>query len=197
MNPEEESRINEFVEIFMEQDFFNAIYYCSTWKGTNERYFREKEPADFVIYTLERIIEGKRKVYLDNYKTFKGSVYYHLRNEMLTYFNCGNDTIEESPHYINVNDSNIVAYDDNVNYENNNNNYESDTLTLIECNDLKEQIFNLFDEDKELEEILVLQGYLDGKKREEIAEDLGITVNEVTNIKKRVVRKIIKSGINI
>jgi len=193
LSPEEQLTIYEFVKIFIQNDRNNAIHYCYTWNGTNGIYFREKQPEDFVLYILERVIEGKRKVYLENYKTFKISIYYHLRNEMLTYFNCRKKLVEEeSPHYINVDDSKIVPYDDDINYEKNNDPRESEILNYIENNEIKEMILNLIDPETEPEEWLVLNADLEGKKREEIAEDLGISVDEVTNIKKRIIRKLSK-----
>ncbi|MEG8988143.1 sigma-70 family RNA polymerase sigma factor [Ignavibacteria bacterium 4148-Me] len=191
MSLEEQLKIYEFINIFIKNDFNNASYYCYTWNGTNGIYFREKRPEDFVLHILELVIEGKRKVYLESYNTFKNSIYYHLKNEMLTYFKCRKKLVEEeNPHYINVDDSKIVPYDDDINYENNNDPRESEILNYVENNEIKEKLLNLIDPENELEEWLVLNAYLEGKKREEIAEDLGISVNEVTNIKKRIIRKL-------
>ncbi len=53
----------------------------------------------------------------------------------------------------------------------------------------------IFNPNEEIEERMVLEKILEGYKRHEIAEELKITKEEVTNIQKRILRKIQKSEI--
>jgi len=151
-------------------------------------------PEDFVMDVIEKITEGKRKCYLKDYRTFKGSIYYHLRNEMLTYFRCRkrkhNDE-NENQNIIPIDDAMCLSYDDNIDYSNENL-FCEEIIEKVEKDELRKELLNLFDPNKEVEEIFVLEGILEGKKRWEIAEDLGITENEVTVIQKRIYRKIKK-----
>ncbi|MEJ5352744.1 MAG: hypothetical protein WHS65_14265 [Melioribacteraceae bacterium] len=193
MELETKLKINEYINIFCKNDFYNAVYYCHKWNGTNGIYFREKGPEDFVMYILGRIAEGKRKVYLDDYNKFKCSVYYHLEHEMLTYFCCRKKKVaEEFPNYTSVIESNIVSFNDEEYFENCNDD-DKIIISTVEKNELKELLLSLFDPDEETEDWFVLEGYLSGKKREEIAEDLGLNVDKVTNIKKRIIRKLSKN----
>lgn len=193
MDPQEKITLISYIEEFLKKDKYNAIYYCSGWNGSNGIYFRVKEPEDFVIDILGRMCEGRRKVYLDSYNNFKGSVYYHLCHEMQTHFKYRKKkVVEESPHYTNVVEPDIVEYNDELYYDDHNDALELEIINFIENKELKEQLLNCFDIDKEIEEWLVLEGYLSGKKREEIANDLGFTVEEVSNIRKRIERKLKK-----
>lgn len=179
-----------YTEEFLKKDKFNAVYFCKTWEGTNGIYFNAKEPADFIFDVLERINEGRRKCYLKDYRTFRNSVYYHLKNEMLTYFNCRNSKkVDENENIIPIDNSIMLIFNDNKNYENDDFG-SKDVLSYIESEDLKDKLIDLFDPNEEVEEIAVLEEILEGKKRREIAEDLGITEDEVTVIQKRVYRKI-------
>ncbi|MEW6195135.1 MAG: LuxR C-terminal-related transcriptional regulator [Bacteroidota bacterium] len=192
MNNDDQILKLTYTEEFIRKDKFNAVYYCMKWNGTNGIYFNAKEPADFIIDILERINEGRRKCYLKNYNTFKNSVYYHLKYEMLTYFGCRtkkNDYDDGNENVIAIDNSVMLSFDDNINYEYDDLGSE-DILTNLERDDLKGRLIELFDPNEEVEEIAVLEEILEDKKRREIAEDLGITEVEVTTIQKRIYRKI-------
>ncbi|MCX7797364.1 MAG: hypothetical protein N2249_01930 [Melioribacter sp.] len=193
MDTQEELLINDYVEKFCKENLYGAIYYCKQWDGTNGINFGGKGPEDIVLETLELILQGKRKVYLESYENFKNSVYYHLKNTLLTKFGCRKKKVEEeSPHYININEFKAISYCDDEYYEEYEEQGDKELVESIEIKELIEKLFSLFDQDKEVEELLVLEGYLSGKKREEIAEDLGISVKDVTNIKKRIIRRVLK-----
>lgn len=176
----------------MKNDFYKAVYYCQKWNGTNNIYFREKDPDDFVLVILEKILDGKRKCYLEDYEHFKGSVYFHLRNEMLTYFQCKKKKEPENVYYIEIENSNIVSYDDERFYEDYSEEIVKGLLSEIDSDDIKNKLFSLFDPNEDIEEIVVFEEILKGKTREEIAEDNKLSLNEVTNIRKRIFRKIRK-----
>lgn len=190
MDESTQLKIIEYQKIFMKNGYYNAVYYCQRWNGTNNIYFREKEPEDFVLEILERILEGKRMCFLNDYEHFKGSLYFHLRYEMLTYFRCRKKKEPENIYFIENESSNIVSYDDEQFYEEYCDEIVNGLLSEIDFNDIKHKLFSIFDHNEEIEEITVLEGIIEGKTRKEIAEDTGLSLNEVTNIKKRIFRKI-------
>jgi len=191
--------IEEYIEKFMEKDFWIAVRYCYKWNMTNDIKFNIKEPSDFIFELLELILAGKRKVYIDSYDKFKGSIYYHLKNTMLTYFKCDkkydegeNKNREESLEgNENDGDENYKKMYDNGNYVD----AEDAIFNDLENEELRERLFSLFNEnnDKEVEEILVLDLILKGYSREEISKELGLSVDQVTNIRKRIDRRILKN----
>ena len=67
-----------------------------------------------------------------------------------------------------------------------------DALSEIERKEIRKAIFELFDPEKDEIEILVLKEVFLSEKREEIAVTLNISVDEVTNIQKRINRRIRK-----
>lgn len=190
LNAEEEKHlIEDYVEEFMKTDFFNIIHWCKKWEGTNGKYFKAILPEDIVINILERALEGKRKCYLASYKHFRNSIYYHVKNELLTFFRNGNKDVTNETNY-NIEDSydeesielflEKGLYVDGI----------EEILENYEKQELINRIFELFDQDKETMEIFVMEEIMKGGKRNEIADSLGISVNEVTNIQKRIKRKI-------
>lgn len=192
MNNDDQILKLTYTEEFIKKDKFNAVYYCMKWDGTNGIYFNAKEPVDFIIDILGRVNEGRRKCYLKDYNTFRNSIYYHLKNEMLTYFRCRFKRKEnENENIIAIDNPVMFSYDDNIHYEYDDLGCE-DMLEGIEKDDFKERLLELFDPNEEVEEIAVLEELLENKKRREIAEDLGITEDEVTVIQKRIHRKIDK-----
>lgn len=185
-------KIIEYQKIFIKNDYYNAVYYCQKWNGTNNIYFREKEPEDFVLGVMEKILEDKGKFYLEDYEHFKGSIYYYLRNEMLTYF-CRKKKEPENVYYIEIENSKIVSYDDEQFYEEYCDEIVKGLIAEIESNDFKNKLLSIFDPNEDIYEIVVLEGILEGKTREEIAKENGLSLNEVTNIRKRIIRKIRKN----
>lgn len=191
MSKEEQLLISQYTTEFIRKDKMNANYYCNNWNGTNGIYFGVKMPEDFIMDILARINEGRRKCYLKDYRTFRNSVYYHLRNEMLTYFKCTENKKKnalKNENIIPLDGAVLLSYDDNIDYKFEHNGNEN-IIENIEKEELQRKLLELFDPNIEVEEILVLEGILEGKKRWEIAEDLGITENDVTVIQKRIFRK--------
>lgn len=197
---EDSIKIREYLDNFIKHDKLNAIYHCINWSKTTGRKFTFKQPEDFVMELAELIYEGRRKCYLESYYYFKGSIYYHLSNMMKNYFgyNSKDDNneldnennisfsfsekeIEFTEDFIDLNNAEtyINGFDEIINKLYNEEEYE---------NILK--IFNQ-DDENESEEYLVVLYLVDNYKREEIAKELGISVEKVTNIKKRIKRKLI------
>lgn len=179
-----------YTKEFLKEDIMNCVYYCSKWNGTNEIYFAAKLPEDFIFDLLGRINEGKRKVYTDAYKYFKGSVYYHLKNELLTYFNCRKkkELTEDSSENFFTREVCENYFEDGEYADG-----AEDVINRITQNELHAEIFRMFNPDEDIEEILVLDEILKGKKRAQIAEALGLPVKEVTNIQKRIHTRIEKN----
>lgn len=191
--------IENYIKKFIKENITQAIYFCKKWEGTNGIYFRAKEIEDFIFEILDLILEGRRKVYTDTYDKFKGSVFYHLNKSMLTYFRCNKneDEIENKSKEISLEG---IKINDEENYSlmyrtGNYKDVENEIFDNLENEELRKKIFSLFDEndEKESEEILVLEEILNGLTREEIAKELGLTVEKVTNIYKRIKRKILKN----
>ncbi len=196
---ENKELIENYIKKFIKENLSQAIYFCKKWDGTNGIYFRAKETEDFVFEILNLIFEGKRKVYTDSYDKFKGSVFYHLSKSMLTFFKCNKDDKGTENKSITISLEELKKNEEenySLMYESGNyNNVEDEIFKGIENEELREKIFSLFDEndEKEAEEILVLEEILKGLTREEIAKELGLRVEQVTNIYKRIKRKIIKN----
>ncbi|GAB6283669.1 MAG: hypothetical protein STSR0008_24580 [Ignavibacterium sp.] len=187
---EDKKLILNYIEYFINNDFMNVVYYCDSWVGKNGKSFRSVLPKDLVMKVLELINEGRRKCYITSYQHFKGSVYYHVKNELRTLFNYKkkDDITEDSPeNYFTIIDA--ENYFDEGNYVDE----SEDILTKIENNELKEKLLNLFNSDDEVFEYSVLEKILENYKRNEIAEELGLSEKEVTNIQKRIFRKMKKN----
>ncbi|MDP2038560.1 MAG: hypothetical protein Q8L04_14350 [Ignavibacteria bacterium] len=188
MNPEEKNRRIEFSKQFIKECKFNAILYCNKWNGTNGRTFREKQPEDFIFIILEKIIEGK-SCNLDSFVCFRNSVYYHLENAMLNYFYPKNEkefVDLDLPEDSSETNLNSLQIGEELSY------CSESFLDDFESDDLVEKVHSLFDPDTEVEEIMYLEEFLKGGKRECIAQSLGITQDECTVIKKRTDRKMVE-----
>jgi len=221
MSEEEKKLRTQYIERFVKSDILNATLYCLKWNGTNGICFSSKTPDDIVFELLEKILEGK-KVYFDDYKHFLGSVYLHLKWAMLNFFQCRkklpplneddpevlvtenvDDGGAESPELLELKQAEVsddkvikingafVSFNDELYADG----AESVIDSLIKKEDNEEQrekIFSLFDPEKDIEERFVVEEILAGYEREEIAERLGISPNEVSKIKKRINRKLLK-----
>lgn len=192
---EEEENLSEehrqvlllYTKKFIKEDLASINRFCYLWNGTNGIRFKSLQPDDLVFKVLGLINEGRRVCYTKSYKHFKSSVYYHVKNELLTFFNCRKkvDLTEESP-------ESVFTLNDAENYfeEGAYADCSEDILGNLENDEVSEKIFSLFDPNKEIDEVSVLRQILKGEKREEIAESLNMPVDEVTNIRKRINRKI-------
>lgn len=220
MSDEDKNLCLQYVEQFVKNDKSNAILYCLRWNGTNGFYFDSKTPDDIVFELLEKILEGK-KVYLEDYKHFLGSVYQHLRWAMLNFFKCrkkkpplreddpemlvtdvffeGSEEFLKTPDLEQVDknedkgtkmSSTFVPFNDEF-YADGAEAIIDSLIKKEETMTQREKIFNLFDPEKDIEERFVLEEILGGYKREEIADRLGITPNEVSAIQKRIDRKLL------
>lgn len=185
--------IYEYINQFCRQDMYAAILFCKKWDGTNSHYFCEKQPEDFVMEVLEGIFKGKR-CYLNSYTTFRGSVYFHLRFKMLSYFKCRNiKKIDESSPENNftLNEAEYF-YDSDQFYSG-----CEEIFDGVEKGEIINTIFSMLDPEKDIEEILYLEEYLKGGKREAIAGALGITPIECSEIQRRLIKKITKNKMSI
>lgn len=193
MEKSESDLICEYINRFCREDKYGALFYCKRWDGTNNQYFCEKQPEDFLMEVLEGIFKGKT-CFLKSYNTFKGSVYFHLRFRMLSYFKCRNikKVDESSPE----NQFTLIEAE---------NFYDSDKFYSgceeifegVEKGELINTIFSMLDPEKDIEEILYLEEYLKGGKREAIADALGITPVECSEIQRRLIKKISKNKMSI
>ena len=187
---EKEELLLRYTTKFINEGKRGAEFYCFGWNGINNIYFRSKQPEDLIFKVLEGINEGRRICYIESYKHFTGSVYYHLRNELKTYFKSRkkDDITEDKP-------ENLFTVEDAENFFENGayTDGAEEILKGLENNELREKLFSLFDPAKEADEVAVLNEILTGWKREEIAENLNFTAAKVTNIQKRIYRKIHKN----
>lgn len=188
MDIKEKEKIVKYIEEFVKRDKFRAVNYCYSWDGTCGRYFNGKMPEDYVMEVLMKIYEGK-KCYTDSYKTFRGSVYYHLKNRMLTYFHLKKTEVNTGKN------SEINFTEADRNYMLNEELYFEGAEIIYggcEMDELRERIYSNFDAGNESEEMILIEEILKGGKREEIAEALGITADDYTNILKRIKSKLQK-----
>jgi len=183
---EEKAKILEYIKEFDKQDKFRAISFCYSWNGTNGRYFNSKDPEDYLMEILAKMLDGK-KCYTNSYKAFRGSVYYHLKNEMLSYFHLREDEINKGKNA-------ELSFSNAENLINEDLYFESAELIYggVELEEIKNKVFSSFDAETEVEEVIVLEEILKGGKRDEIAKALGIKPSDYTNILKRIKTKLIK-----
>ena len=176
---------NRYVNEFYNKDYYRAINWCANWNGTNGRVFGAKCPEDFIIEMLENILFKDWKCYLKSYEHFRNSVYYHLKNAMLNYF-----STERA--YKNI----LLGDEPDTTFENEIIDYGNETIFAdLEANEITEQIKTQLEKEDRVEEFLVFELLLENYNRTDIANELNLSVDKVTNIKKRlqqVVRKIIK-----
>ncbi len=187
---EEDSKVRlAYTKKFIKEDLASIYRFCYLWNGTNGIRFKSVQPDDLVFKVLGLINEGRRICYTKSYKHFKNSVYYHVKNELLTFFDCRKkvDLTENAL-------ENVFMLNDAENYfeEGAYADGTEDILGNLENDELNERIFSLFDPKKEIDEVVVLREIFKGEKREEIAESLNKSVDDVTNIRKRINRKIEK-----
>lgn len=187
-------KILEYIQQFMNKDKYNSILFCQKWDGTNGIRFRDKLPEDFVIELLGKISMQKKKVYLKSYTHFRNSIYFHLKHIMLDYFNCRNTETEEEEELIE--DGKLVySLKNKVELSEVSETEfvfsgEEDLMNSITEDEMLAKILSLFNPEKEAEEIEVFKYLFYGYKRSEMAEHLNISEREITNIQKRVRRKI-------
>lgn len=182
----------KYVEKFIDQELMKITNWCWKWSGGKDISFNHLQPEDFVFKVLELINEGRRKCYTKSFIHFKNSVYYHVHNELLSFFKFGSsDSILEDDSI------NLVSLEDVEEF------FESgeyviggeDILAEIEKEDIRENLLNLFDPNDEIEEISVLEEIFNNHKRADIAACLQLTVDDVTNIQKRIIRRLEKHNI--
>ncbi|GAB4127824.1 MAG: hypothetical protein Fur0015_01470 [Ignavibacteriales bacterium] len=170
----------KYVKEFYQKNFYQATLKCLKWNGTNGREFGAKQPEDFIIEILEKILLKGKTCYLKTYDHFKNSVYYHLRFAMLNYF-CLKEKKEDE--VFPITDEFETTYENEIKY------YGDEAIyNGIEFDEIKDEIYDLLNKEDRAEEFMVFEFLLDGYKREEIAKELNIEVEEVTNIKKRLQR---------
>jgi len=179
-----------YTKKFIKEDLMNIIRFCYLWDGTNSRWFKSKLPEDIVFEVLGLINEGRRKCYSKSYRNFKNSVYYHVKNALLTFFRCKKkqDINDDSPESLFTLNEAEIYFEDGTYADD-----AEDILQRIKRSELREALFSVFDPNVDIEELFVLEEILKGNKRNEIAAYLGMTESDVTNIRKKVFRKIEKN----
>ena len=187
--PDEGKLLLDYTKKFIDEEMENIVFYCYEWNGTTGIFFRSELPEDLIYKILERINEGRRICYTKTFKHFRGSVYYHVKHELLTFFNCRkkDDLTEDSPENFFTEKNAETFFEDGAYADG-----AEDILSRIERNERREAILALFDPNKDIEEISVLEEYFLNKKRGDIAESLKLTCDEVTIIQKRINRRIEK-----
>ena len=188
MNLEEKNRRIKFATQFLHENFFGALLYCRKWNGTNGRTFRDRLPEDFIMTILEKILEGKA-CNTGSYIHFRDSIFFHLKMAMLNYFYPKNEkefVDLDLPEDSSETNPNSLQIGEELSY------CSESFLDDFESDDLVEKVYSLFDPDTEVEEIMYLEEFLKGGKRECIAQSLGITQDECTVIKKRADRKMVE-----
>ncbi len=190
LNIETLKAIEAFINRFVKEDKFKAINYCYNWTFNGTKSFGAILPEDLIFNILEKFLEGKAKCYIDSYNHFKGSVYYHLKKALLSYFRKRkrkSEYEENEEDFVSANY--MISFDEEIYSD-----MGEQIFGNLEGEELRNSLFALFDEEKDVEEILVLEellkGVSKGNKREVIAKSLGLSVNDVTNIEKRIIRKI-------
>lgn len=186
LNLEEKSQRIKFARQFLAENFFGAFLFCCKWNGTNGRTFRDRLPEDFIMIILEKVIEGKA-CNTESYISFRDSIYFHLKMAMLNYFYPKNEkeyVYLDSDEDSSETNPNSLQFGEELSY------CSESFLDDFESEDIIEKVYSLFDHDTEVEEIMYLEEFLKGGKRENIAHSLGITQDECTVIKKRVNRKM-------
>lgn len=186
----EKEVILKFTKQFIKEDLKGIIYYCYKWEGTTGYLFKSILPDDLVFKILGLINEGRRICYLKSYVHYRNSVYYHVKNELLTLLRCGKrkpPLTEESEENLFTVSEAEVFFDEGTYADG-----SEDIVETIENKELRERLLSLFDAESEGEEIAVLERLLEGDKRNEAAETLGFTGDKITAITKRINRKIEK-----
>ena len=174
---------------FVKHDLNNAVFFCLRFANGSDSIFKTKQPEDLVFEVLEKISEGKT-CFLKDYRTFKGSVYYHLKFKLINHLRLNRKEEQIEDIYadaVEQNEKRKRGYVDSY-YST-----ERDEIQLrIENGELRGKIFGLFDKVKEGNEISILGKILDGKQNKEIAKEMNVKVKSIEAAKKRIFNRIYK-----
>jgi RNA polymerase sigma factor (sigma-70 family) len=139
------------------------------------------EPDDVILNVVELILDGRRKVDLTSYETFWNSFYYILKNSLTDIF------CRKKNKYNGLKGSFNSEDDEDYDYMGE---FPSNTNIFDEY-ERKEKIENIRKILKPYNvELEVFELMLKGYKRDEIAKNLNISPSEVTNIRKRIIRRL-------
>ncbi|MDR2009423.1 MAG: hypothetical protein LBQ22_02970 [Bacteroidales bacterium] len=158
-----------------------CIFYISKTYKTKydcERGFRGKMAEDYVNETLQSFLESNgRKWYKDKYPNFKEQIISSLQSVL---YNDLKSKKELEKTYSTNDDDKIAEYETTI--DNNSDEYKE---TLYLCINILERLGA--DDD----EILLFEPYIiDQMKRQDIEKLYGISASDLTNIKKRLNRKL-------
>lgn len=188
MEPSGNAIIVKYIFQFYRSDISGAILFCKKWDGTNGISFKARQPEDFVIEVLTGIYKGK-KCYLNTYKHFRGSVYFHLHYKMLTHFKCKkNDNINEES----VDNYFICQNKNNRDEIEKIGDFGYDPFAESEHKEFIEYLFGLLEPVKDIEEINYMRELSRGGNRNSIAETLGVSIARCNEIKRRLKRKLLR-----
>ena len=174
----------QYVKLFLEQDYNKAIYYCQRWALGYGRNFTAKKPEDLLYEIIENIIDPNKnwECYLKSYIHFRNSVYYHLKNALKNYF-CSDKNKE------------ITSISDETEKTFNGELIDHGDIKIYEQIDYQEMIDRIkqrLENENRIEEYFSFELLLEDYRREDIAEKLNLPQSEITNIKKRLQRIVVK-----
>lgn len=187
LEPCDDKILTLFIKEFIKHDKYCVLVKCSSWFYSRCRKpLLPLCPEDLLFKVLEDFYLGNRKCYIDSYQRFKNSVYFAVESELKKLFN--------------IRKKNCISEESIENYFipfiNNDNSNEIEYTKEISCDDQyeKHEIIELIRGElikkNSLEELKVFDEILKGGKRKEIADALKITERDVTNIEKRMFRRI-------
>ena len=143
--------------------------------------------ADIINDIVEKLINGDRSWKLDEYPDAYMQIKYLIKSETSNF-------VLKEQRMINVNDFDNV-YDngyESISY----NNIAELSLSEILLREENSELIKIFDNEiTKIDDdcILVYLGIKNGQQNQEIAKDLGLSVNDVENIKKRIRRILNKA----
>ncbi len=174
-------KIKEFIDEFYDKHYKSMLRVCLEKLKMNDIFSDVEDIAlDLIEDTILAIIEGRRKVNLSDYNKFKESVYYHLFNRLKDFVNPKKN--KHSRKRI------ISLIDDEGNYSDIADEIKDhfDLTKSIEDKETVEKLKSILSE----KELKVFELFVSGFKRKEIAQELSIKPEDVSNIFKRIFRKV-------
>lgn len=177
----EKKLIEDYTKQLIDKDFKRLLFYCEKFFDSVKYKSIDIEPQDAIFNAIMLIYEGKRKVDLTSYETFMKSFYFILKNSLLDFTNGNKNKYNGLKGTFKSEDDEDNEYmgefygDTNI----------FDEYERKEKIEIIREILKPYKEELEVFE-LILEGY----KRNEIADKLNISPADVTNIKKRIERRL-------
>lgn len=177
----EEELMKNYIKQIVEKEYRRLLFRCL--KFFNGKKFKsiDIEPNDVISNVIELILNAKRKINLTSYKTFRNSFHFILKNYLIDFCNVNKNkynslkvsfSSEEDEDY-----EYMGEFSGDINI--------SDDYERKEIIEKIREILKPYKEEFEVFE-LMSKGY----ERDEIAKKLNVSSSDVTNIRKRIVRKL-------